>query len=145
MASSKDGIGVGWVIFTYLASTWSRLSWPPAVDRSRVAPLWGLSDMSRWAIRRRKMMMSLRTCSRPERCGVKVKALPLPVGAQSGWAPLPWKKRAMRVGCSVPAALADFHMPESSTLPAPRPRRIDRREMLEVFIVNSCGSGSGGR
>jgi hypothetical protein len=81
-----------------------------------------------------------------------VKAVPLPDGAQSGWAPLAWKKRAQRVGWAAGWALAERHIPESITLPAPRPRRIDRRDgvsagggddlddiMFTASSFSSCG------
>jgi hypothetical protein len=101
--------------------------------------------MSRWAIKRRKTMMSLFTGSRPSRCLVRVKLVPLPMGAQSGWAPLPWKNIAARVGWPTPAAMAERHMPDSMTLPAPRPRRSERRDRgyFANFMLASMVSSSG--
>src|SRR3954454_5284066 len=57
----------------------------------------------------------------------------------------------MRVGWAVLWALAERHMPESRALPAPRPRRIDRREggclvsMVLSFIWSVPAGDEAGR
>jgi hypothetical protein len=101
---------------------------PPPLDRSSVAPLCGLMLVTRWAISLRKIMTSLLMGSRPARCGVSVKVVPEPAGAQSGWAPLPIQKMATLTGCETAWPCAVRTRPDMSAPPAPRPRSTERRE-----------------